>query len=255
MVDDTRALTGKAVLVTGAARRIGAALAEAFHSAGANVLLHFRSSGADAQALAARLYAARPGSAAAAQADLLDSALLPGLVELTLRQFRTLDVLINNASSFYPTPIGAITPDQWDDLIGSNLKAPVFLAQAAAPALRRARGLVLNIADIHGLRPLRNHTVYSIAKAGLVMATRSLARELGPEVRVNAIAPGPVLWPEGLTEDDASARLKQKIVERTALKRRGEPADIVRAAMFFATQAPYVTGQILSVDGGRSLGS
>jgi pteridine reductase len=254
MTDERRALTGKTVLVTGAARRIGAALAEALHAEGANVLLHFRSSGTEAHSLAAHLNAVRQGSAITAEADLLDTALLPGLIELAVRHFGTLDVLINNASSFYPTPVGEITVEQWDDLIGSNLKAPVFLAQAAAPALRRAHGLVLNITDIHGLRPLRNHTVYSIAKAGLVMATRSLARELAPEIRVNAIAPGPVLWPEGLPENEASESLKAKIVERTALKRRGEPADIVRAALFFATQAPYVTGQILSVDGGRSLG-
>jgi len=254
MTHDTRALQGRTVLLTGAARRIGGALAEAFHAQGANVLLHFRSSRTEADALAARLNAARAESVITAQADLLDTARLPELVELAVRRFGALDVLINNASSFYPTPLGSITPAQWEDLIGSNVKAPLFLAQAAAPALRRAKGLVLNIADIHGLRPLRNYTVYSIAKAGLVMATRALARELGPDVRVNAIAPGPVLWPDGLPDEASSERLKEKILERTALKRRGEPADIVRAALFFATEAPYVTGQILAVDGGRSLG-
>jgi pteridine reductase len=171
-------------------------------------------------------------------------------VQATTARFGGLDVLVNNASTFYPTPFGRITPAQWADLSGTNLQAPLFLAQAAAPALRRARGLIVNIVDIHGQRPLRNYLVYSAAKAGLIMLTRALARELAPQVRVNAVAPGPVLWPESVLD----AQQMNDIVERTLLKRAGEPADIARAVRFFAAEAPYVTGQVLAVDGGRSVG-
>jgi pteridine reductase len=157
---------------------------------------------------------------------------------------------VNNASTFYPTPVGEITERHWDDLLGTNLKAPLFLAQAAAPALQRTHGLILNLADIHGMRPLRHYTTYCVAKAGLIMLTKSLARELGPHVRVNAIAPGPVMWPE----DGANPALQEKIIERTLLKRAGSPQDVARAALFLCTGAPYVTGQILAVDGGRSVG-
>jgi pteridine reductase len=158
-------------------------------------------------------------------------------------------VLINNASSFYPTPVGSITGPQWDDLIGSNLKAPLFLSQAAAPSLKARRGLIINMVDIHGLRPLKEHPVYCAAKAGLVMLTKSLARELGPEIRVNAIAPGPVLWPEAHMDDS----VKRDIIDKTALKRPGSPQDIARTALFLAADAPYITGQIIAVDGGRSI--
>ena len=158
-------------------------------------------------------------------------------------------MLVNNASTFFPTKVGEITPAAFDDLLGTNLKAPMFLSQAAAPALRKSHGLILNIVDIHALRPLRNYTVYCTAKAGLHMLTRSLAKELGPEVRVNGISPGPVLWPEG--QGDTSMRAK--VVERTILKRMGTPADIARTALFFAAQAPFITGQVLAVDGGRSV--
>jgi pteridine reductase len=171
------------------------------------------------------------------------------LVAAALQTFGSLDVLINNASSFYPTPVGQITFAQWDDLMGSNLKAPLFLSQAAAASLRARRGLIINMVDIHALRPLKSHPVYSAAKAGLAMLTRALARELGPEIRVNGIAPGPVLWPEG--EMDES--LKQEIVDKTALKRHGTPLDIARTALFLARDAPYITGQIIAVDGGRSI--
>jgi pteridine reductase len=245
----TPSLTGKVVLITGAARRVGAAIAEHLHAAGASLALHHRESGAEAAALLARLEARRSGSTLALSADLLDVHALPGLIDATLARFGRLDVLINNASSFYPTPLGTITPAHWDDLLGTNLRAPLFLAQAAAPALRDTEGLVLNIADIHGQRPLRHHPVYSAAKAGLIMLTQSLAREMAPRVRVNAIAPGPVLFPEqGLTPE-----MKDAIVERTLLKRIGSPQDIARAALFFAADAPYITGQILAVDGGRSV--
>ena len=174
--------------------------------------------------------------------------MLDSLVEATIARHGHLDILVNNASTFYPTPVGEITEAQWDDLMGTNLKAPLFLSQAAAPHLKAREGLILNIADIHGIRPLRHHTVYSPAKAGLIMLTQALARELAPHVRVNAIAPGPVEFPEkGLTD-----AMKQAIIEKTLLKRRGSPEDIARAALYFASEAPYVTGQVLAVDGGRS---
>jgi pteridine reductase len=248
--ETAHALEGKTVLVTGAARRVGAALARSFHAAGANVVIHYRSSGAEAAQLASELESARPGSIATVQSDLLDVSRLAPLIEASSSAFGRLDVLVNNASSFYPTQIGEITEQHWNDLIGSNLKAPLFLAQAAASALRLSRGLILNIADIHGLRPLRRYPVYSVAKAGLIMLTKALARELAPHVRVNAIAPGPVMWPEDGTDEEMQAN----IVERTLLRRAGSAEDVARAAIFFATESPYVTGQILAVDGGRSVG-
>ena len=243
-------LHGKAVLITGSARRLGAATARRLHDAGACVAIHYRSSSADADALVAGMNAGRAGSAVALQADLLDLPSLPGLVAGVVKAFGRLDILVNNASTFYPTPVGEITAEQFDDLVGTNLRAPLFLSQAAAPQLRLHEGLIINMVDIHGSRPLKRHPVYSSAKAGLIMLTRSLARELAPKVRVNAIAPGPVMWPEG----DLDPELKQKILERTALRRPGSPDDVARAALFFATEAPYVTGQVLAIDGGRSLG-
>jgi pteridine reductase len=242
-------LAGKTVLITGAARRVGAAIARRLHAAGANLVIHYRNSARDADALAGELAAARPDSVTTIQADLLDVAKLPTLVEAATGTFGRLDVLVNNASTFYPTKIGEITPAAWDDLMGTNLKVPLFLSQAAAPALRQSRGLILNIVDIHSLRPLRNYTVYCAAKAGLHMVTRSLAKELGPEIRVNGISPGPVLWPEGQGE----TKEREKIVERTILKRMGEPSDIANTALFFAAHAPFITGQVLAVDGGRSV--
>lgn len=243
-------LEGKAVLITGAARRVGASIARALQAAGANVMIHYRKSEAEARTLASELNSLRGGSAAVVQGDLLDTDHLGDLVEATVKTFGQLDVLINNASTFYSTGVGEITEDHWDDLLGTNLKAPLFLSQAAAPALRLSHGLILNIADIHGMRPLRRYTTYSVAKAGLIMLTKSLARELGPHVRVNAVAPGPVMWPE----QRADQALQKKIIERTQLKRPGSPEDVARAVVFFCTAAPYVTGQILAVDGGRSVG-
>jgi pteridine reductase len=245
----TTSLTGKTVLITGAARRVGAAIARHLHAAGANLVIHYRSSAGDAAALERELNAARPGSTATFQADLLDVDRLPALVAFAVRTFGSLDVLVNNASTFYPTRIGEITAEAWDDLMGSNLKAPLFLAQAAAPALKKTSGLILNIVDIHALRPLRDYTVYCCAKAGLHMLTRSLAKELGPEIRVNGISPGPVLWPEHGGDEAA----RGKIIQRTILQRMGSPEDIARTALFFAASAPFVTGQILAVDGGRSV--
>ena len=243
-------ITDKTVLVTGAARRIGAAIAGALHARGARLAIHYRNSKTEAEALVARLNAARPDSARAFAADLADPASFDTLPAAVVRAFGRLDVLINNASTFYPTPVGSITQDQFDDLIGSNLRAPLFLSQAAAPELRKREGLILNIADIHALRPLGRHTVYCAAKAALVMLTRSLARELGPAIRVNAIAPGPVLWPENGVDED----LRRRIVARTALKRAGSPDDVAKAALFFVCDAPFVTGEVLAVDGGRLIG-
>jgi pteridine reductase len=248
-MDSPVPLDGRVVLVTGGARRLGAAIGRRLHAAGANLVVHYHQSQAEADLLVAELEALRGGSAHAVRADLHDLERLPGLVAATLERFGRLDVLVNNASSFYPTAVGTITAAQFDDLVGTNLRAPLFLSQAAAPALRASRGLVINMVDIHGRRPLKAHPVYSAAKAGLAMLTKSLARELGPEIRVNGIAPGPVLWPER----DLEASLKDEIIARTALKRPGSPEDIARAAHFFAVDAPYVTGQILAVDGGRSL--
>ena len=249
-IERSQKLAGRSALVTGGARRVGAALMRALHGAGANVVIHCHHSLAAARALAAELTAERAGSAQVVASDLLDAGQLPGLIHQAQQHFGDLHLLINNASSFYPTPLGAITLAQWDDLIGTNLRAPLLLTQAAAPALRRTRGAVLNIVDIHGLRPLRDHAVYSVAKAGLIMLTRALARELAPEVRVNAIAPGPVLWPEAPMAEER----KQKIIDKTPLERHGSPEDIARAALFFASDAPFVSGQILAVDGGRSIG-
>jgi len=242
-------LGGRAVLITGGARRVGAASVRALHGAGANLLVHYRSTSDAAIALADELNRLRPGSVAIHGADLLEQSAPEALVAATLRAFGRLDLLINNASTFYPTPIGSITFEQWDDLIGSNFKAPLFLSQAAAPSLRASRGLIINIVDVHGLRPLKGHPLYSAAKAGLAMLTRSLARELGPEIRVNGIAPGPVLWPE----KDMDEALKKEIVGKTALQRYGTPQDIARTVLFLAKDAPYITGQIIAVDGGRSI--
>jgi pteridine reductase len=250
MQERGQSLAGKTVLITGGARRVGAAIARELHAAGANLVIHYRKSGGDAETLATQLNSVRAKSAATIQADLLEVARLPSLVEFAEHNFGALDVLVNNASTFYPTRVGEITPAAFDDLFGTNLRAPLFLSQAAAPALRKTGGLILNIVDIHALRPLRHYTTYCAAKAGLHMLTRSLAKELGPEVRVNGISPGPVLWPEGGPGDTA---IRDKVIQRTILKRMGSPADIAQTALFFAAHAPFITGQILAVDGGRSV--
>lgn len=247
---DSQALTGHTALITGGARRLGAAMAQALHAVGANVVIHHRNSTADAAALVQSLNARRADSATAVRADLLDTARLPAIVAAALRDFGRLDILINNASTFYATPVGAITPEHFDDLVGTNFRAPLFLAQAAAAELRRRHGLILNMVDIHGMRPLKQHPTYSAAKAALVMLTRSLARELAPEVRVNGIAPGPVMFPA-----DLDIELQEEIIGKTLLKRSGNSQDIAKAAVYFATMAPFVTGQVLAVDGGRSQGS
>ena len=242
-------LSGQTALVTGAARRIGAQIARSLHAAGANLVIHCHRSVSEARALASELEHARADTTTVVECDLLDLATLPRLIDVTRERFGGLHLLINNASTFYPTPVGQISAQHWDDLIGTNLRAPLFLTQAAAPLLKQAQGSVLNIVDIHGQRPLRDHVVYSTAKAGLIMLTRALARELAPEIRVNAVAPGAILWPE----NDIDSGRKEKIEARTPLARQGSPDDIARAVLFFAAEAPYVTGQVLAVDGGRSI--
>jgi len=243
-------MQGKVVLITGGAKRVGAAIGRLLHASGANLMVHYRSSADEARALQDELNAVRPDSVALIQADLLDVNGLPSLINQTVATFGGLDVLVNNASSFYPTPIGTITMKDWDNLMGSNLLAPMFLSQAAAPELKKRRGCIVNIADIHAERPMKSYVVYSVAKAGVVGLTKSLARELGPLVRVNAVAPGPIMWPEDDPNFDEVSR--QRIVSHTILKTAGGPDDIARAVRFFAIDAPYVTGQVLAVDGGRN---
>lgn len=240
----------KVVLITGAAHRIGATTAKLLHQHGMNIVLHYRGSRDKAQAVQKELNAARENSVIIIQADLHITNGLPALIEESIKAWGRLDVLINNASSFYPTTIGKATEEQWDDLVGSNLKAPFFLSQAAAPHLKKTNGCIVNIVDIHAERPLKTFPIYSMAKAGLVMMTKSLACELGPEIRVNAVAPGAILWPENLDEV-----AKQRIVSRTFLKRQGEPNDISKTILYLIKDADYVTGQIIAVDGGRSLNS
>ncbi len=239
------------ILITGGARRVGAAISRALHAGGANLIIHYRRSATEARALQADLNALRADSVALVQADLLNPAALSPLVQETVNRFGRLDVLINNASSFFPTPVGEITAENWDDLIGTNLKTPLFLSQVATPHLRKSGGSIINIIDIHADRPMKNHLVYSTAKGGLVALTRSLAAELGPEIRVNGLSPGPILWPEDERWNDELAR--QRIVNQTLLKRVGEPDDVARAARFLVFDAPYITGQIIAVDGGRSI--
>ncbi len=252
MIDNNTSgsLAGRWALVTGAGRRIGAAIVAGLHEAGANVVVHYFKSGEAAEALVANLNSARSESALAIQADLTDSAALPLLLADVTATTGRLDVLVNNASSFYPTPLGSITEEQWDDLLGSNLKAPLFLCQAALPHLKESQGVIINIVDVHSQRPLKNHPLYGATKAGLAMLTRSLAKDLGPEIRVNGVSPGAILWPEtGMTE-----QIQKNIIAKTALKRAGRPEDIAAAVLYLVRDAPYVTGQILAVDGGRSTG-
>ena len=244
-------LEGKVVLITGGARRVGAAIARRLHGAGANLVVHYRSSAAEARSLKAELAAGRSDSVVLVQGDLLKPAHLAGLIKDAVKAFGRLDALVNNASSFYPTPMGEITEKAWDDLVGTNLKAPLFLSQAAARELRKHHGVIVNIIDIHAEFPMKSYVVYNIAKGGLLALTRSLARELGPEVRVNGVAPGTILWPEDDAWKDELGR--QRIMNQSALKRIGEPEDIAKTVEFLLTSAPYVTGQVIAVDGGRSV--
>jgi pteridine reductase len=246
-MDDS--LAGKVALVTGGARRVGAAIARRLHAAGANVMLHYRDSEADAARLASELNAARPKSAATVKAELLAPVAPRALVGAALESFGRLDVLVNNASSFFPVAVGAMEPSHWEELIGSNLRAPLFIAQQAAAELAKNEGSIVNIVDIHAERPLKGYALYSIAKAGLAAMTRSLALELAPSVRVNGVAPGAIAWPEDGQFTDAE---RARILATTPLARIGSPEDVARAVHFLAC-APYVTGQILAVDGGRSI--
>ena len=244
-------LQDQVVLITGGAKRVGAAICRLLHAGGAKLMIHYRNSVGEARALQSELNLLRPQSAAIIQGDLHNLPMLSGLVQETVKHFGRLDVLINNASSYYSTEIGEIGEREWDDLIGSNLKAPLFLSQAAAPELRKQQGCIVNITDMHVERPKKGYVVYSVAKAGLATLTRSLAQELGPEVRVNAVAPGPVLWPESNPQFDELYR--QRVISQTLLKRIGEPEDIAKAVRFLIQDAPFITGQVLAVDGGRSL--
>lgn len=241
--------TAPVALVTGAARRVGAVIARRLHAAGYDIALHHRRSGEAAQALQAELEHERAGSTLVLQAELAEFDRLPELVAQTLGRFGRLDALVNNASAFYPTSVGTTVPAQWDELFASNARAPFFLSQAAVPHLRRARGAIVNLVDVYAERPLAGHTLYCMAKAALAMMTLSLAKELGPDIRVNAVAPGAVLWPEqGRSEAE-----QQAMIAGTALQRAGTPEDVAEAVRWLLQDAHYTTGQVLRVDGGRFL--
>jgi pteridine reductase len=242
-------LQGKTALVTGGARRVGAAIARHLHAAGANVMLHYRGAEAEAAKLEAELNAARAKSAARVKAELLAPIAPRALVSAALERFGGLDLLVNNASSFFPVAVGEIEPSHWEELVGSNLRAPLFISQQAAPELAKREGAIVNVVDIHADRPLKGYPVYSIAKAGLAALTRSLALELAPRVRVNGVSPGAIAWPDDGQFDPAE---RGRILATTPLGRVGSPEDIAQAVHFLAT-APYVTGQIIAVDGGRSI--
>jgi pteridine reductase len=244
-------MQGKVVLVTGGAKRVGAAICRRLHAAGALLAVHYRSSEQEALALQKELNKLRSRSAAVFHADLLRQNALPQLVQKVVKRFGRLDALVNNASSFYATPLADIDEQQWHDLLGTNLRAPLFLAQAAAAELRRQHGCIVNIVDIHAERPMQGHLLYSVAKAGLVALTKGLAQEMAPQVRVNAVAPGVIIWPEG--EAWADQEQRRKIVAHTLLKREGEPDDIARTVKFLLNDSPYITGQVIAVDGGRSV--
>jgi pteridine reductase len=239
----------KIVMITGAARRVGAELVRHLHHAGMNIVLHYRSSEKDATALADSLNTQRTASVKLLKGDLKDYQHIPKLIEQSIGLFGQIDALINNASSFYPTDLQAVNEDIWEDLVGVNLKAPLYLTQALAVELKQRKGCIINIVDIHGDRPLKNYPVYSIAKAGLIMLTKSMARELAPEVRVNGIAPGAIMWPELADYEN----IHEEIISRTALKREGNPVDVADTALFLIEHASYITGQVIAVDGGRTL--
>jgi len=240
----------KVALITGGSHRLGATTARTLHASGMNIVVHYLSSRDAAQQLQEELHAERENSVVLVQADLLSEKALPALVNEAHNAWGRLDVLINNASTFFRTPVSNATLAQWDNLFGTNAKAPFFLSQAAAPLLKKTQGCIINMIDIHAERPLKEHTLYCMAKASLAMMTKSLARELGPEVRVNGVAPGAIMWP-----DDLDEVTKQRIVSRTFLKRKGEVEDIANTILFLTNNAPYITGQIISVCGGRSLHS
>jgi len=242
-------LTDKVALITGGAQRVGAMTARLLHAAGANLVIHYRSSRQSALELQTELNDKRSSSVILIQADLLDTSKLKSIITKSIEQWGRLDILLNNASSFYPTPMGTVTENDWDDLIGSNMKAPFFLSQAAAPHLEKQNGCIINIVDIHAQRPMEGHSIYNMAKAGLAMLVKTLAFELGPKIRVNGVAPGAIMWPSQEMDD----LTKQRIVSRTYLKRKGSAEDIAKTVLFLACNADYISGQIIAVDGGRSL--
>jgi pteridine reductase len=252
MPNNTHSLSNKVALVTGSAKRIGACFIENLHTAGASVVIHYKDSHTQAKALELKLNTIRQNSAIALQADLLQVRNCQSLIEHAIAHWGRLDILVNNASSFYPTPIEKCDESHWDELLGSNLKAPFFLSQAAAKELEKRSGSIVNMVDIHAQRPLRHHSVYCAAKAGLIMLTHSLAKDLAPRVRVNAIAPGSILWPQGQASLKASD--KEKILSEIELQRQGTPQDLANTLLFLVSSSSgYITGQLLSVDGGRSL--
>jgi pteridine reductase len=246
-----KAFPSKVVLITGAARRIGAEVARTLHASGMNMVLHYNASEEEAVNLCQSLNAKREKSAALVQGDLAVSGCEK---EITLKAYavwQRLDGLVNNASRFYRTLVGEVTENAWDDLLACNLKAPFFLAQAAAPFLAETGGVIVNITDIYAEVVLRDYSVYCISKSGLLMMTKVLAKELAPRVRVNAVAPGSIMWPE--KENSLSDGQKQKIINQTTLLRQGMPVDIAKAVLFFIRDADYITGQVINVDGGRML--
>jgi len=245
--DTKQVKSAPVVLITGSAKRLGAEIARYLHGLGMRVVIHYHHSTKAAHDLQEELQATRADSVLLVQSDLDATNQFKALIETVLQHWQQLDVLINNASSFYPTPLATASEKDWHILFNSNLKAPFFLAQAAAPSLQKQHGCIINLVDIHAQRPLKDHALYCMAKAGLVTMTEALAHELGPQIRVNAIAPGAILWPSGL-----DAVSKQRIISKTALKRPGLPEDIARTVGFLINDAPYITGQIIAVDGGRS---
>ncbi|MEH6549160.1 MAG: pteridine reductase [Pseudomonadales bacterium] len=244
--------SAKVILITGAAKRVGAAIARLFHQNGYSVAIHFLQSGDDAEILADEFNQQRNGSAAVFSGDLAQAQAMQSLAEDVVLHFGRLDVLVNNASRFFPTPVGAVSEEEWDSLLGSNLKGPFFLSQACTPALTASSGAIINMVDIYAQTPLKDHPLYCSAKAGLAMLTKNLARDLAPNIRVNGIAPGAILWPNGdspeLNEDQ-----KSKILGNIPMQRLGSPEDIAQTALFLADRAPYITGHIITVDGGRSV--
>jgi len=239
----------KTILITGGAKRIGRQMAITLHQAGHNIIVHYRSSAGAAAALVSELNEARKDSAGALQGELLDTASIPALVNKAVEQFGGLDVLINNASTFYPTPIELLEDEFWNDLVGSNLKAPAFLVKACVPHIRERGGSIINIVDIHAKKPMANHPIYCSAKAGLEMLTMSLARDLAPDIRVNGVSPGAILWPE----NDSGMAEQTEILEKIPMGRMGEPSDVANLVQFLVDQGNYITGQIIAVDGGRSV--
>jgi len=241
----------KIALVTGGAKRIGQAIYKMLHASGIDLMIDYRHSSDEAKNLQQELNGIRKDSASIIQADLLNLNVLPSLIHETMNVYGRLDILINNASSYYPTEIGKMNENNWNDLIGSNLKAPLFLSQLATDELIKTKGCIINITDTHIDKPKKNYIIYSIAKSGLTTLTKSLAQELSPEVRVNAVAPGPVLWPEN--NEEFNEIYKQRVISQTLLKKMGSPEDVAMAVKFLVLDAPFITGHILAVDGGRSI--